>query len=204
VTHLEHHRHLRTSRDPEEFTAISDRRWVHVLLFWIWGAIGGATYLVFVPVNGLVLGRRRDRFDIALEYALMGAFYATLLSLARRLGFGADLLHGLVLPWGVAVLFTNVRGWAEHAMTTGGGPLLRSRVVTSNGLVGLLMLGSNYHLVHHLYPAVPWYNLSRLYILLGADLRAAGASIYDSYLRFLVDAVRVGVHGVAAGASRRR
>lgn len=199
VTHLEHHRHLRTKRDPEEFTNFTDRPWVHTILFWLWAAVGGATYLVFVPLNGLVLGSRRDRLQILLDYSLLGALYAGLISLTGRYGFRSDLLHGLVLPWVVAVAFTNVRGWAEHAMTAGGGPLLLSRVVTSNGFVSLLMLGSNYHLVHHLYPAVPWYNLRKLYRLLEADIRKAGASVYGSYIRFLADAVRVGVHGVAAG-----
>lgn len=199
VVHLEHHRHLRTSADPEEFTAFTSRPWVHEVLFWIWAAIGGATYVLLVPINGLALGRRSERLGILRDYVFLGLFYAALVSAAGRWGFQSDLLHGLVIPWGVAVVFTNVRGWAEHAMTRGGGPLHLSRVVTSNGLVAFLMLGSNYHLVHHLYPAVPWYNLKKAYRLLEADLREAGASIYGSYLRFLRDAVRAGVHGVAVG-----
>lgn len=199
VVHLEHHRHLRTPADPEEFTAFTNHPWVHAVLFWVWAAVGGASYVLLVPINGLALGRRSERIAILLDYALLGALYAALLSAAGRWGFRSDLLHGLVIPWGAAVVYTNVRGWAEHAMTRGGEPVHLSRVVTSNGLVAFLMLGSNYHLVHHLYPAVPWYNLKKLYRLLESDLREAGASIYGSYFRFLRDAVHAGVHGVAAG-----
>lgn len=40
-----------------------------------------------------------------------------------------------------------------------------------------LLLYQNYHLIHHLFPRVPWYRHRRLFHLLEADLRSKGAII---------------------------
>jgi len=197
VAHLLHHRYLRGARDPEEFTNIGRRRGAQSAAFWAWAVIGGFSYLVFIPVIGLTRGRWRDRRRIAIEYGLIVLFYATLFRCAARYGFLPDVVHSLALPWLVTNALTNVRGWAEHAMTPRDGPLTMTRVVTSNRLVSLLMCNANYHLEHHLDPAIPWYNLPKLNAMLRDEYRAAGTSVYTSYLAFLRDAVRAGVHGYA-------
>ena len=51
-----------------------------------------------------------------------------------------------------------------------------------------------------IHPGVPWYHLPRVHRLLEEDYRKAGAIIYRSYLRFLWDALRLGVHGTASGS----
>jgi fatty acid desaturase len=87
----------------------------------------------------------------------------------------------------VASLLTNVRTLAEHALTLRIDRLTATRTVLSNRAVSALMLNLNYHTAHHLYPAVPWYNLPRLHRLLEADFAAAGVQIYRSYTRFLAE-----------------
>lgn len=197
VVHLKHHRHVRTAEDPEEFMNLSRRPWVRSLAFYGWIVIGALPYLVLVPVNAIVLGRWRDRVDIVSEYALLIALHGTVLAVAWRYELLPLLLHGWVIPLLVVSIFTNVRGWAEHAMTMPGHPLTQSRVITSNRLVSLLMCNLNYHLEHHLYPAMPWYNLRKLHELLSDEYRKAGAFVYSSYFRFLRDAFRTGLHGQA-------
>ena len=51
---------------------------------------------------------------------------------------------------------------------------------------------------HHLCPAIPWYNLPKMHTLLKEEYKRDGGHIYGSYLRFLWDALRTGVHGVLA------
>jgi fatty acid desaturase len=75
----------------------------------------------------------------------------------------------------------------------------RREALRSNRLVPLLTCNTNYDLEHHLYPAIPWYNLPKLNAMLRHGYRAAGTSVYTSYLAFLGDA---GVH-VYAPAGRR-
>jgi fatty acid desaturase len=107
-------------------------------------------------------------------------------------------LHAWLLPLPVAIAFGNVRSWAEHALTRPGHPLTHTRTVTSNRVVSFLMCNLNYHLEHHLFPGVPWYNLPRLHALLSDEYRWAGAFVHRSYLGFLWEAVRAGVHGVTS------
>jgi fatty acid desaturase len=85
-------------------------------------------------------------------------------------------------------------------MTVPGHPLTQTRTVTSNRVLSFFNLNLNYHIEHHLFPSMPWYNLPKLHALLQDEYREAGSSIYRSYLRFVLDAFRVGVHGVAPGA----
>jgi fatty acid desaturase len=197
VTHLEHHRHLRGERDPEEFANIGHGKSAQALAFYVWGVFGALSYVILVPVTGWSRGNRQDRLDILTEYVLLALLYASLLVAAVRFGFAWSVLHCLVLPWLVTIAFTNVRGWAEHAMTLPGHPLTQTRVVTSNWLVSLLMCNTNYHLEHHLYPGMPWYNLRKLHRLLSEEYRRAGSFLYTSYFRFLWDGARAGVHGLA-------
>ena len=68
-------------------------------------------------------------------------------------------------------MFGNVRSWAEHALTRPGDPLTCTRTVTSNRVVSFLMCNLNYHLEHHLFPGVPWYNLPALHALLADEYR---------------------------------
>ena len=117
--------------------------------------------------------------------------------LCRRAGRMDLILHGWALPMIIAMVFGNVRSWAEHTMTIPGDPLTRTRTVTSNRVVSFLMCNLNYHLEHHLCPGIPWYNLPAMHEMMKREYRRAGSFVYGSYLRFLWDAVRTGVHGIS-------
>jgi fatty acid desaturase len=197
TVHALHHRHNRGSQDPDEFTNLTRRPRLLSAAFYCWGLFGLAAYLIHVPVMALVRGNRRQRRTVLLEYAFLLAIYGGVVAGIHRLGRLDLLLHLWVIPIAVAALLGNVRGWAEHSMTPPGHPLTQTRTVTSNRLVSLLMCNLNYHLEHHLYPGVPWYHLPRVHRLIQEDLAGTGSVVYRSYLRFLWDAIRTGVHGVA-------
>jgi fatty acid desaturase len=197
TVHALHHRHNRRSEDPDEFTNLTRRPRLLSTAFYCWGLFGLAAYLIHVPVMALLRGNRRQRRAVLLEYALLFAIYGGVVAGMCRLGRPELLLHLWVIPMGVAAVLGNVRGWAEHTMTRPGHPLTQTRTVTSNGLVSLLMCNLNYHLEHHLYPGVPWYHLPQVHRLIREDLEHAGSVVYRSYLRFIRDAIRTGVHGVA-------
>ncbi len=201
VPHVLHHRFNRTAQDPDEFTNLTKRRGLLSAAFYAWGVIGMPVYLVHVPVNALRRGTPRERADVILEYGLLAALYGGAVLLAVRMDALPVLLDCWIIPAAFAAIFGNVRGWAEHTMTAAGNPLTQSRTVTSNRVVSFFMCNLNYHLEHHLFPAMPWYNLPRLHVLLADDYRRAGSFVYRSYLHFLWDAVRVGVHGRAPEAA---
>jgi len=197
VSHLVHHRHTREPEDPDDLEfRIHDPR-LRSIAFYLLGLLGLFVFLVHVPHQALRHGSREERRRVLLEYGALATLYAAVVGLAVRLDGLHHLLHGWLLPGVVTVGFVNVRGWAEHLMTRPGDPLTRSRTVTSNPVVRFFMCNVNYHLEHHLLPAVPWYNLPRMHELMQQPYREAGAFVYDSYLRFLRDALRTGVHGLA-------
>jgi fatty acid desaturase len=194
VTHLFHHRFNRTARDPDEFGNLSRNRVVLSVAFYAWWGIGMAAYIIHVPVTALIRGSRAQKMAVVLEMGLLAALYGALFWAAIRGGFLDVVLWAWVYPMGVAAILGSSRGWAEHMMTRAGHPLTQTRTVTSNRVVSFFMCNLNYHLEHHLFPAIPWYNLPRLHTLMRDDYARAGAFIERSYLRFLWDAFRGGVH----------
>lgn len=196
VAHLNHHRHNRTEKDQDEFTNHTKSPLFHTILFYIWSVLGTLIYMFVIPVTALKIGKPRERVAIVLEYIILALIYSIILMFAFRAGHLDLVLHLWIVPIGFTMLIGNIRGWAEHAMTRIGHPLTQTRTVTSNRLVSFMMCNLNYHLEHHLCPGIPWYNLPKLHTLLQDDYREAGSFIYTSYLRFIWDAVRTGVHGV--------
>jgi fatty acid desaturase len=198
VTHLAHHRYNRTENDPDEFTNLTRSNRLLALAFYAWMAAGTFVYFFFhVPLTALARGTRRERIAVVAEYVTLAVLYSALVATCWHFGTLSAILHCWILPMAVAVIFGNVRGWAEHMMTVPGNPLTQTRTVKSNFLVSFLTLNLNYHLEHHLFPGIPWYNLRKLHTLLEPEFRRAGAFIYNSYLKFLWDAVWTGVHGYA-------
>jgi fatty acid desaturase len=202
VTHLLHHRFNRGDKDPDEFANYLKSPRLLSLGFYGWGLLGMLVFLVHVPVNALRLGGPRERGRVIAEYGLLACLYEAALWIAVWLDATGALIHAWLVPMGVAFLIVNLRGWSEHMLTEAGHPLTQSRTVTSNALVRFFLCNLNYHLEHHLFPAVPWYNLPRLHALLQDEYRRAGSFIYGSYLRFFWDAVRAGVHGRAPKRAR--
>lgn len=98
-----------------------------------------------------------------------------------------------------------VRSFAEHRAHPD--PSLRTAVVEAHPLWSLLFLNNNYHIVHHDRPAVPWYELPRLWRQTpdGERARASGAGMvfpggYWTVVRsFLVRPVIAVEHPAARG-----
>ena len=197
VTHMFHHRYTRTEDDPDEFKNVSSNKYLQSLAFYLWILIGTAVYLIHIPLTALMRGRKYEKKEVVFEYSLLFVIYSIVFLLAIKFQFVNELLHCWIIPLFVAVLFGNIRGWAEHAMTEKGSELTITRTVTGNRLLSLLNINLNYHLEHHLYPTMPWYNLPKLHMLLQDEYDKAGAFIYKSYFVFLYDAFRTGVHGYA-------
>jgi fatty acid desaturase len=195
--HLLHHRNNRTTQDPDDFARLSDdprrlRSW-----FYAWLFIGCPIYVAHVATDGLRLSRGRERWIIVLEYGGIASIYLAALLLAFRTGRVDALLDVWAYPFLFVALFYGVRAHAEHQLTRPGHPLTETRTVVSNPVVSWFLCNTNYHLDHHLFPAVPWYGLPRLHTVLNPQYRAAGSHVHGSYARFLWDAIRLGVRGVA-------
>jgi fatty acid desaturase len=154
-------------------------------------SFGFATVL---PVIAIVKASARTRRRTLGEYALLMAVVGW-----TSVRIPLPMLWCVWLkPLLLTALFSQLRAVAEHGLTTKGNVFTASRTVVSNQVVRFLMCNINYHLEHHLFPRVPWYNLRRAHALLRADYRQVGASVYCSYRHFYCDFLRATWRGIRA------
>jgi fatty acid desaturase len=179
--HLPHHRHERSAEDPDEFENATRSPRVLKLLLVLWLLAGSLFYLAYIPIVGYRQGTHEARRAILTEYLLMLCLVATAAMVVPL----KTLTQVWFAPLIVVLVLAQVRGFTEHIFTAGDAPVHCARTITSNRLVAFLMLNLNYHLDHHLYPGVPWYNLPRLHAVLGDELRHLGAPVSVSYWAFL-------------------
>ncbi len=85
----------------------------------------------------------------------------------------------LIAAYG-AMSLLKIRTFLEHrAHDRASG---RTVVIEDRGLLALLFLNNNYHVVHHMHPKAPWYALPRLYARNRAHyLKRNDGYVYRSY-----------------------
>jgi fatty acid desaturase len=181
AVHLPHHRHERMVEDPDEFENLTRRPLLLKIILIGWFFVGAFFYLLHIPITGLKLASRQEKKKIIQEYLLI----VLLAALAFYLVPFKILDQVWLIPLLVTAQLAQIRGLAEHAFTAGDDLLTASRTVTSNRIVSFFMCNLNYHLDHHIYPGVPWYNLPRLHRLFLEDYRKAGVSVFTSYTVYL-------------------
>ena len=124
----------------------------------------------------------RDRVTIAARIALL--IYVTTIALA--------LAIGSILPLMVIGLPSFYGAW--HRVMTGSlqhlglaenvtDHRLNTRTVLMNRVNRFIYLNMNYHLEHHMFTMVPYYNLPALHDLVAHDLPAPDPSIWAAYRR---------------------
>jgi fatty acid desaturase len=192
VAHRNHHCHTRTAQDQNEFSNLCRSQKQYVALYYAWLVIGTPIFMFLVPWKALKLASRKDRRRIIVEYTLIFLVYAVAIWAMIDGHLKSILLYWLI-PAAVAIALSNVRELSEHLGTLGNGDaVVRTRTVTSNRIVSFLMLNLNYHLEHHLFPQIPWYNLPRVHELLRPNYELQGADVRQSYLAYLIRSLRQG------------
>ncbi|MEM7298419.1 MAG: fatty acid desaturase, partial [Bacteroidota bacterium] len=190
ANHMHHHQHNRTEHDPDEMTTVANTPGKLRLILNLWLFFGAFYFiLVHIPLNGWRLASRKERRKILLEYGIIVTVFSTIFSLSSLNGSYAGILHYWAFPWVFTAIFTNIRGWTEHVFTVPGNPLTETRTIRSNRLISFLSANVNYHLEHHLFPAIPWYNLPKVHNLLQAEYKEAGAFVHSSYMRYVLRAL---------------
>lgn len=183
VLHLQHHTDLGGGRDPDHYINYTPRPWLVFLMNWGRLLLGYPAYITMIPILGWRQGTALDRKWIAFEVG--SAFVLVALAIAAPLPSGA-LLHGWVIPMILINTMVNIRGMSQHTLLPEPNhPIRGSRTILTNPVTTFFMCNENYHLEHHLYPRVPWYNLPRLHALLKEELTAQGAPFIPSYFAFV-------------------
>jgi fatty acid desaturase len=189
--HLAHHAHTGTHDDPDNMEESVPKSMPMVFFFYLFLFIGAYLYLIHLIITSISLANPKMRRQVITEYLIIAATFTTLFLFSPF----SIMLHIWLIPLLIAAQLTNVRGLAEHSLTTHDNVFTETRTVTSNRFVSFMMNNLNYHLDHHLFPGVPWYNLPKLHDILKDEYTAAGSSIYTSYTGFLVDFFKVSFKG---------
>ena len=164
--HRRHHRYLGDpERDPDDWHYAGGRRWMFPRITTFAARF---TWLSMVrygaQVRGMVL--RELIFNLTSLAAIAAAF-----AWYGRLDLFALIV---VIPLLVLTMVINPisRGYEHYPMATFGDhhhgrlDLARNTITVTSPTISLLWANINYHVEHHVYPAVPFYHLPRLHQLL--------------------------------------
>jgi fatty acid desaturase len=87
--------------------------------------------------------------------------------------------------------FVNIRGMRQHTfLEQPDDPVRGTRSILTNRVTEFFICNENYHLEHHLFPRVPWYNLKQLHGAVGQQLVDRDAPFVHSYVEFVCEFVR--------------
>ncbi len=166
--HLAHHKHTNVDdQDPDRWSA---GPWWSLPLRWLSQDVG---YLIFFAKHW-----RSRATEEVVDLVVVGVGLVVVGVVAFVAGGGAGVeavVVGWWLPARIALfLLAFSFDWLPHA------PHVevdrhKATVVRSGALWTVLLLGQNFHLVHHLDPAAPFFALPRLWRERRADLLARGA-----------------------------
>lgn len=182
--HLQHHRHNRSPKDPDAFT-MGQRRVADFVVFYLYFFVGGLLtaihFTLIYPVKAF--GPRQWAIHL-FENGLKAAAYVGMILWARSHGVLGEFLAVWLFPLLFFSLFNSLRFIAEHYETPWNrGNLMGTRTITSNRVHSYFWNNINWHIGHHVYPRVPWYNLVALHRRLEPEIQALGAVVDKSYLR---------------------
>ncbi len=195
-SHRLHHRdaHLTDPLEDPESTYMTAEAWrragpirrgLHVACNTLVGRLllGPARAVVsfFFRQGRLIAGGRTDLARVWLGHGIGVALVLAWVCGVCHIGL-FTYLAGVVYP---ATALVMIRSLAEHRAAEGVGD--RTAVVESAGLLGLLFLNNNLHLLHHERPSLPWYALPAQWRAMRADLLTArGGPVYRGYFEVAV------------------
>ncbi|MES2253451.1 MAG: fatty acid desaturase [Pseudomonadota bacterium] len=193
--HLHHHQHTNDPvEDPDYW--VKDSSYLRVIL----------RCLAIQPMYIWHLWKiaRNPRIMRAFVWEMVYvASYIPIIAGAYYLGFGNALIMLWILPayFGVCLCPLMFDWPVHHPHTTqdryaGAAILLFPRPLRP--VMEYAFLGHSYHLMHHLYPRIPFYLYSKAYYALEDDVAAVGGKVVDVGLwptpQGLVDPARIHAH----------
>jgi fatty acid desaturase len=187
--HLDHHAELGSStEDPKRFhlSPKVNKRWVKLLyytpaLFFIYFR-AAATETSTYPEN-LQKVIKRERLCTIL-------FQLSLVALCYFLGGAGVLLRAYVLPvFFIFPIAFSLNRLGQHLNINPEDPAQWSTLVKSSWFWNFSFLYSNFHVEHHYFPGIPFYNLARVHKILQPFYRSRGMKAYgyaELFYRYII------------------
>ena len=192
ATHLKHHRHggrhlTEVARDPESFFM---RPGTLSRSGYLWRAVYRANCtlagrLVFGPALAvlrfwkvemrLVVGGNRRCRIIWTRHAIAVAMVLVWTSAVCHIPVAVYVMF-VVYP---SISLSHLRSFAEHRADQE--PSLRTMTVEAHPLWALIFLNNNLHIAHHAHPALPWYQLPRVWSQMRESAVGSGLVLHRGY-----------------------
>jgi beta-carotene hydroxylase len=187
--HLDHHAGLGSpTEDPKRhhLSPKINKRWVKLLyytpaLFFIYFRAAGIEASSYPPELQSRIKKER-MFTILFQFSLMGLCYF--------LGGPGVLLRVYLVP--IFVVFPiafSLNRLGQHYNIRPEDPAQWSTLVKSSWFWNIAFLYSNFHLEHHYFPGVPFYNLARIHKLLQPFYARRGIKAYsygELFFRYII------------------
>lgn len=157
VMHMQHHRFANEpDRDPDHWTMTAPLK-----MFWIW-FLWDFYYLIFYL-------RHKDQFaNIDVGHPVRDTIWVWALAFSIGYFYPLEVIFLWFVParlmaWSIAGVFMYLPHW-PHDVTHAEHPYQATHNrIGMEWLLTPLLIYQNYHLVHHLYPTVPFYRYRRLW-----------------------------------------
>lgn len=173
TSHYKHHKYLWTDGDPDtsELRAMGLHEKSTSKKEFVLRYILGAFFIKHVFMNVINLGIKLFSKDeqTTFEYIVKLSLWASVVGSSIYF----DFWLGLILYWFVPLvtIFPVIRFWsdvADHSGLETSDPLYSSRNSYGNWLERLILYPHHdtYHIVHHLFPSIPHYNLKKAHKIL--------------------------------------
>lgn len=186
-THLLHHSHTNTERDPD---IIVKGSLAQLLLKWVnglWKSLIPFYAMRYIAPDGYAkLQSIFTRAEI-LQTSAVTVVALAFLALAAVTGHVVEWVCLWFIPTRVGVLLLNIFfQWMPHYPFDRTDRYRNTRISLWMGGT-IFTLGQNLHLIHHLWPSVPFYNYPRLYRALRPVLIEEGSPIQGLAVRGTIE-----------------
>lgn len=181
--HLEHHKHTNEpDADPDHWSGRGPT-WL-LPLRWL-------TQDFHYYVRYIKVARLRPPAEAIETLGTIVGVYGLLAALVAS-GFGVQALLFVFLPMRLALmLLAFAFDYLPHVphLTTGKQDRYKATAIYDHALLTPLVLSQNYHLIHHLYPAVPFYRYGKVWAAQRERLIAKGALVRRFFDPLLIPAL---------------
>lgn len=186
VVHHLHHRFTGTKQDPDTLPDFMKIRSFKITFFILWHCVGTPIYLLLLPIHAVILGTYKEKVICIIEALFLVIIYVSIYKLTVKHGLYYFVISLWLMPAIFASFIANFRGYAEHMhVNHSDNPLNNTRTILSNRVISYFFNYQNYHLEHHLFVKLPWYNLRKAHEIVSKYYLKNKTNICSGYLEFI-------------------
>ncbi|EKD71693.1 MAG: Fatty acid desaturase [uncultured bacterium] len=193
IMHLKHHDTLNTKNDAEDYKNDLDRRWKRWLMLTVFGQLLARPRFFANkdrPINydfhtDPEMQKPENKKKVRLENTFIVAFLGSMILLSFYSNY---VLYGYLLPIIITLpIWSLTRLVLEHGTIDPKNPIDAVTFYKTNMLTGWIFLNDtgDYHLVHHLFPKIPSYNMPRALKLMYPYFKQKGVTERHSIFKLL-------------------